>query len=212
MNIDRNGRFKDIAGSRFGMLVVVRYVGTINKRAHWECRCDCGKTTTASGKLLRIGSTKSCGCLRAWMLKSGRNRLTHGHSKGGKMSKEYKSWVDAKQRCFRKKATSYKYYGQRGITMCERWKNSFELFLADMGICPAGLELDRINNNGHYEPGNCRWATKKVQQNNKNNNHRLSLNGITRTISEWADLKGVDQRMIWQRIMRGWTVERALLT
>ena len=160
---------KNISGQRFGRLVAQSIICTNrDRRAIWSTRCDCGVLCAVPGKDLRSGNTKSCGCLRVDVTReNGKARATHGHSRRSGDSPAYISWYSAKTRCFNVRDSHYPDYGGRGITMCDRWKNSFENFLADMGPRPVGKSLDRINVNGHYEPGNCRWATPKEQQENR---------------------------------------------
>jgi hypothetical protein len=161
---------KNIAGQRFGRLVAQSMIGTSrDRKAIWSTLCDCGASCVVRGKDLRSGNTKSCGCLRVDVTReSGRARLTHGHSRrSSRLTPEYISWSSAKTRCFNPNKDDYAHYGGRGITMCDRWRDSFEAFLADMGPRPKGKTLDRINVNGHYEPRNCRWATPKEQQENR---------------------------------------------
>lgn len=132
----------------------------------WLCLCSCGNLNIVSGTALSSNKTKSCGCLRKE--KNRMHHLLHGHTKNnyGSSSREYNSWHTMKSRCLNTKNPDYHHYGGRGITICSRWMN-FENFLEDMGEKPPDLTLDRIDNNGHYEPGNCRWATKSQQMKNR---------------------------------------------
>ena len=140
----------------------------------WRCFCTCGKFVSVAETDLKSGGVSSCGCLPP-INKHSRQmkgvKVTHGMS----LTPEYRSWAGIKQRCFNKNDRSYKDYGGRGITMCDRWAKSFECFYADMGRKPEPrMSIDRINNDGNYEPGNCRWATPKQQYHN-----RRKLNGDT---------------------------------
>lgn len=156
----------DLTGRRFGRLVVkFRYKNKTKKRPQWICKCDCGNWHLANGGDLRSGDTRSCGCYMMDVLTT-IERKTHGMTS----SREYKSWESMRQRCNNPKDKSYNHYGGRGISICERW-NSFEAFYEDMGDKPDGTHtIDRINVNGNYTPGNCRWATQSTQQQNRRNN------------------------------------------
>jgi hypothetical protein len=156
----RNRTIKDLVGKKFNKLTVQKRINPNKLGVEWLCLCDCGgeKTITTS-QLKRI---KSCGCLQKEV---GKRVQTHGLSK----TKEFKIWLAMKDRCFREKNPRYKSYGGRGITVCERWLK-FENFIKDMGSKPKNKSLDRKNNNGNYEPSNCRWATSKQQANNRRNN------------------------------------------
>lgn len=152
--------FKDITGLRFGKLVAVKPVGR-NQRKHkiWLCQCDCGKSSIVVGYSLRSGNTKTCGC------GEGRGKFRHGHA-GNERHPLYGTWSRMKQRCSDPNTPEYKYYGGRGIKVCNRW-HDFVAFLADVGERPTGMTLDRIDNDGNYEPGNVRWATRPEQEHNK---------------------------------------------
>jgi hypothetical protein len=154
----------DITGYTYGRLIVLNRGPNKNKRTSWKCVCSCGTIITVLGLDLKSGSTKSCGCFRKETTSStGKKNTVHGKSK----SVEFKTWDSMLQRCLNSNYHGYKYYGGRGITVCERWKNSFQNFLEDMGEKPKGLSLDRINNNGNYEPNNCKWATHSEQMSNR---------------------------------------------
>jgi hypothetical protein len=150
------------AGDRYGRLTIIKGVETKNGNRYFECLCDCGNVAIERLHHLTKGITKSCGCYRKIINK---NRKIHGHSNS---TPTYNSWAMMKQRCYNSNRKDYYNYGGAGITVCERWRNSFENFLSDMGERPIGTTLDRYpNQSGIYEPDNCRWATIKEQNNNK---------------------------------------------
>lgn len=210
-----HANFKDLTGKKLGRLQIHsrapdRISGLGNRAARWNCVCECGIKKVVLASVLLDGSTKSCGCL-ADELSSLRERR-HGHSIGGIVSPEYKSWRAMIQRCCDSKNVAFKNYKERGITMCERWLK-FDFFLEDMGKRPKGTTLDRINNNGNYEPGNCRWATPKQQGRNTRVNVRYEINGIWKTIPEWSEISGVNSGTIRDRIKSlGWDVDRAIFS
>ena len=160
---------KDLTGQRFEKLTVVVFHSREGKSYIWKCLCDCGKVCLKNGNHLRSGSAKSCGCLkRGAKTKHGLIRLS-----------EYKAWQNMKARCLNPNDISFKNYGERGIKVCDRWKNSFSNFLSDMGRKTSDQHsLDRINVNGNYEPSNCRWATDIEQNNNTRRNKKLIVQTI----------------------------------
>jgi hypothetical protein len=139
-------------------------------------------------------------------------RVSHGHTRGGR-SREYRAWERAKARCFNPATTTYRHYGGRGITMWPAWRDSFETFLRDVGCSPGqGFSLDRINPNGHYEPGNVRWAVGVVQSRNTRRARLITFNGETLCLSAWAERASLTPETIHKRLARGWTVAVALTT
>lgn len=182
-------RLIDLTGKRFGHWTVLSYV----TRSRWKCQCDCGTILDVIASNLSRGRTKSCGCYKS-SLNNSQNQ-THGMTG----SREYRAWSHAKARCFNPKTTHYRRYGGRGITMCKRWRNSFEAFFQDMGYCPNGFELDRINNNGNYEPENCRWTTRAIQIRNTSATVRITHEGETLTLLEWSEKTGIPIKVLRRR-------------
>ena len=139
--------------------------------------------------------------------------MIHGYARRGEYrSREYTQWATAKGRCFNPKNGRYRDYGGRGITMSPKWINDVIAFLADMGPCPVGMTLERTNNGGNYEPGNCRWATYKEQGRNKRNNRLLTVDGETLCLNAWAERSGINRLTIFNRLRRGWPIREAIFT
>jgi hypothetical protein len=192
----------DLTGRRFGRLTVSAFAGLSScRRRLWVCACDCGATATVQSDYLLRGATSSCGCLR----RDPALRVTHGASK----TLAYKRWVGMIQRCTNPRSQKWPDYGARGITVCARWSESFENFVADMGECPPGGSLDRIDNDGPYSPENCRWATHEQQASNRRNNTTIVVRGEHMTIAQACKRYGVSQTVAGGRLRRGWSPERA---
>lgn len=182
-------------GSRWGRWTVL---GTDELRPNYlKCRCECGETGTVRVSSLKCGDSTSCGCrIRDVM----RERSTvHGWYG----TPEYKAWCSMKGRCSNPGVEQYKNYGARGISVCDRW-DVFENFITDMGERPSAKHsLDRIDNNGNYEPSNCRWATQSVQSNNKRTNRRITFDGRTLNLKQWCELLGVNYGRTQDRMDSG---------
>lgn len=189
----------DLTGKIFGQLVVIERAPVRDGILRWRCRCEaCGaQTDVRSGNLRRVGKTKTCGCLRE----------RHGAS-GTPM---YNAWCMMRERCSSPNNCQYQHYGGRGISVCERW-GSFAAFVEDMGPRPKGHSIDRIDNDGDYEPGNCRWSTSKEQANNRRSNRCVVFKGKRKTLAQWGDETGINWGTIRTRIDLGWTPHKALTT
>lgn len=173
-----------------------------------RCRCDCGKVWEVDLNFIKLGKTKSCGCLREELKSKPRS---HGMCSRRNKATEYKIWASMIQRCTNKNEESYRNYGGRGITVCDRWRK-FENFFEDMGIRPSPkLTLDRINNDGNYEPGNCRWADNKTQVNNARSNRILEYNGIRLNAEGWSNKTGINKATIRSRLnYLKWDLQKTL--
>lgn len=210
---------KDMTGLRFGRLVVLNYAGSVKvpngTKTFWNCICDCGTTTRVGAWSLRKGSTQSCGCFARDSVAE--QFRTHGHaagrSHGHPVSLTYKSWCKMVERCTNPNTPNFHLYGGRGIRVCDSWRK-FENFLADMGERPSKhYSIDRYpNNDGHYEPGNCRWATRKEQSRNTRVNKLLTFGGRTMCLSDWAQEVRLKRATLKERLERGWSLDKALFT
>lgn len=197
--------FVDITNRRFGGVVALRAIPTPGRKTRWACKCDCGIEFETCGGKLRYGEVISCQqCARKRVSQS---RIKHG----GSMTSEYRIWTHIKSRCLNKKVPEYKHYGGRGISICDRWRESFENFIADMGSRPSALHsIDRIDNNGNYEPSNCRWSTQKEQTNNTRANRKVLIDSETKNMTQWADSIGIKKEIIFKRLKRGISGKRLL--
>ena len=201
-------------GDKFNRLTVTS-AGPATKSygRRWHCRCDCGAAVLVESRALATGSTKSCGCLRREMQDDLRARRVVSSVEGvcmhGHKTRTRRIWTNMMTRCFNEKTKNYARYGGRGITVCERWQ-SFANFYADMGAAPPKTSIDRISNDGDYEPGNCRWATPVEQGRNTSANRLLTHEGKTMPVAAWSELRGWRPHVIGNRLRYGWPVERAL--
>lgn len=213
------GKFIDLTGQRFGKLVVIKKVGK-DKHGYsrYMCLCDCGKETFVSSGQLLSKNTKSCGCLKGEVT-TARNKLTTKH--GMRDAKIYRVWIEARRRCYNPNRTAYKNYGARGIKICDEWmgENGFQNFYewsvangynpnAKRGECT----LDRIDVNGNYEPSNCRWISMKEQQNNRRNNHVVTYNGETLTVTQIAEKYKINRACLSYRLKSGKSLDEAINT
>ena len=203
----------DLSGRKFGRLAVLKIHGHKGKRLTYECLCDCGKTHVAVGENLRDGTTKSCGCYRREITSPFRNGrhigFKHGFAGRSTQHPLYNIWAGIMDRCHNQSARDYYLYGGRGISVCERWKH-IENFIADMGDRHYGRSIDRINNDGNYEPRNCRWATIKQQSNNRRTNHILKFKGKSQTMQAWSEEIGVNKNTLYGRTRKGWSMKKIL--
>lgn len=193
--------FEDLLGRRFGRLVVIECAGQAKKDGNyrWKCRCNCGNEKIVLASNLKTGRVSGCGCVS----------IKHARTN----SLEWRSWTSMKARCSNPNVYSYERYGGRGITVCERWlgKDGFKNFLADMGNRPSPEHtLDRIDSNGNYEPGNCRWATKIEQATNRRNTVMVTCNGETLSVEGWGRRNGIQSGTIRRRISKGMALEDAV--
>jgi hypothetical protein len=193
----------DLTGKTYGRLTVIS-LHSKKPRARWNCICSCGIKKSILANALKAGNVQSCGCL-------GRTtHITHGESTNGKITKEYGTWRKIKQRCFSKSCKEYLYYGNRGITICNRWL-IFANFLDDMGRAPSPKHsIDRIDNNGNYEPINCKWSTTVEQCNNRRTTRIVSYNGVNVPLSLLCRNENVSYNMVRRRIEKGYSIESSI--
>jgi hypothetical protein len=198
-------KIKDIAGQRFGKWLVLNQGDRrANSQVLWLCRCDCGNEREIRGGTLRQGLSKSCGaCLERTP------NLKHGLSR----TRGYHVWRQMIDRCENSGNKDFHHYGGRGIEVCARWRNGVEAFITDMGMPADGLTLDRIDVNGSYEPGNCRWVSHKEQTRNARSNIQLTHEGKTQCLGAWAEELGMKYSTLYGRVVtRGWPADQALTT
>lgn len=200
-------KLKDITGQKFGKWTVLEHKEKRGQAHYWLCKCECGNTAIVRGGSLAQGTSKSCGCV-------GRQKTIERSTKhGGYGTRLYRIWDDMKARCYNHNSISYPNYGAKGITVCEEWKN-FKTFM-DWALANGyndKLTIDRIDYNKGYTADNCRWITMMEQSNNRSNNHYITYNGETLTMAQWARKLNISYNLLCQRMSRGWTFEKAILT
>lgn len=200
-------KFVDIAGKKYNHLTVIKRLENAKGGVPvWECKCDCGNITTVRGSNLKNGSVKSCGCLRHKP-----TVVSHNMSN----TRLYHVYAGMKSRCFNKSLKTYKNYGGRGITICDEWKNNFINFYnwAMENGYKEGLTIERIDNDGNYEPKNCKWIPKSEQPNNRRMNYKFTYDGKTQNLAEWCKELGLDYKRTHSRIYKQkWDFEKAITT
>lgn len=197
------GKIKDMTGKKFEHCQVIGFSGLSNdNKATWECLCECGGVFVTTGKALRDGSSKSCGCLKTKIiLEASRKNRKHGETN----NRLYNIWRGIKKRCYIPNDTSYKNYGAKGIKVCDEWLNSYEKF-RDWAMSNGyedNLTIDRIDSEGDYTPENCRWANWKQQGRNRSNNKRIMYKGKRMTFSEVAEKIGISRELLYYRYNHG---------
>lgn len=200
---------RDFTGVRFGQLSVLGddEAASSSRNRFVFVRCTCGVEKSVRLASLVNMTTVSCGCGKKY------HSLKHGHNKIGRRSSEYCSWDMMIARCTNPKATAYEHYGGRGISVCERWMDSFENFLSDMGLKPSSKHsLERLDNSKGYEPGNCIWATPKEQSRNTRRNIFITIDGDRRCVQDWDGVFGVGSGTIRSRLRLGWDPVKAVTT
>lgn len=205
-----NSRFKDIEGQRFGKLTVGAYLGrNANGKPIWAVVCDCGSAKEICGHDLTSGNTRSCGCALTEMLVA-RNQSLKTH--GMKDSPEWRAWHCMKCRCLNSRNAAFPRYGGRGITVCKEWQESFIKFFSHVGPRPTPQHsLDRIDNNGNYEPGNVRWATWLEQNNNRCTTRKIEVRGEAISIAEVARRYQIPETTLHRLLFQQhWTIDQVL--
>jgi len=194
----------NLIGQKFGRLTVIEEAGRKNGHRMWLCNCECGKALNVPSHSLTSGNTKSCGCFNIDTIIN--RNLKHGMSK----HPLYEKWIKICSRCNKLTDTRYQYYGGRGISVCERW-SYFPNFAKDMGLPPSPTHsIDRIDNDGNYEPTNCQWATHKTQCRNRRSNKYITIDGIRKLQVEWCAFYNIPHGRYMNRLRRGWSVKKAL--
>jgi hypothetical protein len=197
-------RLNNISNQRFGRLIVIKLSHVKNRKSYWLCKCDCGNEKIVRSDCLKRDQVKSCGCLQYEHA-----IIKHNLSK----TKIYHVWAGMKDRCLNENNKAYKHYGERGVTVCEEWQKDFMSFYnwSMQNGYEEGLSVDRINNNGNYEPSNCRWVDMKSQCNNHRRNVLITFDGKTQNIQQWANELNIKHSTLYGRLITNkWSIKRAL--
>ena len=191
----------DLTGKKFGKLEVIGVHDTGSRKTYYVCQCDCGNVKVVRADALISGATKSCGCIKKEQDKINLS-ANHKHKMSG--TRIYETWQDMKRRCYNKQNARYDRYGGRGITVCDEWLNNFQSFY-DWAISNGysdDLTIDRIDNDGNYEPSNCRWSTAKEQCNNRGSNINITIGNATKSLMCWCEIFNVDYKKVYARYKR----------
>lgn len=206
-------RYKELSGRKFGRLKPIKVVGRdeVSRCVLWKCECECGNKSIVKSSNLLNGNTKSCGCLRKEKGKKlGKESFKHGKTD----TRLYVVWRKMKERCLNSNCKDYKNYGGRGIGICDEWLEFMPFYKwAVKNGHQKHLTLDRINNEGDYKPNNCRFTTRKIQNNNRRDNRIIKFNGKKKTLSEWSDYTGINYKTLVSRLDQSeWSIEKTLTT
>ena len=191
----------DLTGKKFGKLEVIGVHDTGSRKTYYVCQCDCGNVKVVRADSLISGATKSCGCIKK---ERDKTNLTANHRHKMSGTRIYETWQDMKRRCYNKQNVRYNRYGGRGIKVCEEWLNNFQSFY-DWAIRNGysdDLTIDRIDNDGNYEPSNCRWSTVKEQCNNRSSNINITIGNATKSLMSWCEIFNVDYKKVHARYQR----------
>ena len=191
----------DLTGKKFGKLEVIGVHDTGSRKTYYVCQCDCGNVKVVRADSLISGATKSCGCIKK---EQDKTNLTANHRHKMSGTRIYETWQDMKRRCYNKQNARYDRYGGRGIKVCEEWLNDFQSFY-DWAISNGysdDLTIDRIDNDGNYEPSNCRWSTAKEQCNNRGSNINITIGNATKSLMCWCEIFNVDYKKVYARYKR----------
>ena len=191
----------DLTGKKFGKLEVIGVHDTGSRKTYYVCQCDCGNIKVVRADALISGATKSCGCIKK---EHDKINLTANHKHKMSGTRIYETWQDMKRRCYNKQNARYDRYGGRGITVCDEWLNNFQSFY-DWAISNGysdDLTIDRIDNDGNYEPSNCRWSTAKEQCNNRGSNINITIGNATKSLMSWCESFNVDYKKVHARYQR----------